>query len=147
VLGEAAGVLFMDDYAHHPTAVAATLRGLRRFYPRRRIVADFMSHTYSRTASFLNEFGEAFMPAHAVILHEIYASAREQGQESVSGRDLFRAVARSHPDVRYYEDPLDAVEDLESRLSAGDLFITMGAGSNWRLGRLLYERFSAKEHG
>jgi UDP-N-acetylmuramate--alanine ligase len=60
IVGEAGGILFMDDYGHHPTAIAATLEGLRAFYPRRRIVVSFMSHTYTRTAALLDEFASSF---------------------------------------------------------------------------------------
>ena len=77
IIGEADGILFMDDYAHHPTALRTTLAGLKEFYPGRRIVADFMSHTYSRTEALLEQFAEAFGDADLLILHEIYASARE----------------------------------------------------------------------
>ena len=62
MVGEAGGVLFMDDYAHHPTAIQKTLEGIRRFYPDRRLIVDFMSHTYSRTRALLPQFGTCFRP-------------------------------------------------------------------------------------
>jgi UDP-N-acetylmuramate--alanine ligase len=134
IVGEARGVLVMDDYAHHPTAVAATLEGIRAFYPGRRLVVSFMSHTYSRTRALLTEFGRCFGAADEVIIHRIYASARETNA-SVTGEDLAREVAKHHPLVSYAADPLDAAPRLVRTLHDGDLFITMGAGDNWRLGR------------
>ena len=77
VIGEGGGVLVMDDYAHHPTELTATLAGLRAFYPERRIVVDFMSHTFSRTLALLDDFGTSFAAADEVVLHPVYASARE----------------------------------------------------------------------
>jgi UDP-N-acetylmuramate--alanine ligase len=137
VVGEAGGVLFMDDYAHHPTAIEKTLAGIRRFYPERRLIVDFMSHTYSRTRALLPEFGRCFAPADSVYLHRIYASARETNEGGITGEDLYREVARRHPKVRYIEDPADAVSSLAGELAPGDLFITMGAGDNWKIGREL----------
>ena len=83
IVGEAGGVLILDDYAHHPTAIAATLAGYREFYPGRRLILDFMSHTYSRTRALLDEFGKALAAADILILHEIYASAREENPGDV----------------------------------------------------------------
>jgi UDP-N-acetylmuramate--alanine ligase len=134
VLGCARGILFMDDYAHHPTAIRETLKGIREFYPDRRIVVDFMSHTYSRTKALLTDFGESFEAADRVILHRIYSSAREVNRGNVSGRDLFDEVSKHHSDVVFFEEPLEAVSHLKSTLAKDDLFVTMGAGDNWRLG-------------
>jgi UDP-N-acetylmuramate--alanine ligase len=134
IVGEARGVLVMDDYAHHPTAVARTLEGIRTFHPGRRLVVSFMSHTYSRTRALLGEFGRCFTAADEVIIHRIYASARET-DASVTGEDLAREVAKHHSRVRHVADPLDAAPDLVASLRPGDIFITMGAGDNWRLGR------------
>ncbi len=145
VVGEAAGVLFLDDYAHHPTAVGKTLAGFRAFYPGRRLVVDFMSHTYSRTKALLSDFGRCFADADEVILHKIYASAREDGAGSVSGRDLFAEVSRNHSRVRYFEEPMDAVPLLRAELRPGDVFVTMGAGDNWKVGRELLRLFGGSQ--
>jgi UDP-N-acetylmuramate--alanine ligase len=137
ILGEAGGVLFMDDYAHHPTAIQKTLEGIRSFHPGRRLIVDFMSHTYSRTRALLPEFGRCFSEADAVVLHRIYASARETNEGGITGEDLFKEVSRHHPTVRYIEDPAQAAALLQGDLSPGDLFVTMGAGDNWKIGREL----------
>jgi UDP-N-acetylmuramate--alanine ligase len=138
IIGEAGGVLFMDDYAHHPTAIVKTLAGIRKFYPRKRVICDFMSHTYSRTRALLPEFARCFGSADLVILHKIYASAREKNAGDVSGRHLFDAVAREHGNAAYFEEPAEAIPFLRGELRPGDLFLTMGAGDNWKLGRELY---------
>jgi len=150
ILGEKGGVLFMDDYGHHPTAIAATLAGFREFFPARRLVVSFMSHTYTRTAALLDEFAACFDAADVLVLHKIYASAREVYKGGVDGRTLFEK-AREHiksvdskTDVHYVEEPLDAAALLKETLRPGDLFVTMGAGDNWPLGRLLFEQLEKK---
>ena len=141
VLGEACGILFMDDYGHHPTALRTTLAGLREFYPKRRIVLSFMSHTYTRTAALLEDFAASFGDADTVILHKIYGSAREEYRGGITGETLFQKTKALRSRVYYQEEPEEAAALLESLLRPGDLFITMGAGDNWKLGRLLLERY------
>ncbi|MDR0668533.1 MAG: UDP-N-acetylmuramate--L-alanine ligase [Treponema sp.] len=145
ILGEAGGILFMDDYAHHPTAIAATLDGLRSFYPGRRIIVSFMSHTYTRTASLLDEFAESLNGADIVFLHKIYASAREQYSGGVTGRVLFEKTAGKKDGVYYTDEPDEAEGPLRDMLKADDLFVTMGAGNNWTLGEKLYNYYRGKE--
>jgi UDP-N-acetylmuramate--alanine ligase len=139
ILGEAGGILFMDDYAHHPTAIRSTLEGLRDFYPRRRLVISFMSHTYTRTAVLFEDFAASFARADVLALHKIYPSARENYRGELSGRTLFERVKalRGAGELLYTEEPLAAAESLKGILREGDLFITMGAGDNWKLGRSL----------
>ena len=136
VIGEWLGILVMDDYAHHPTELTATLAGLRAFYPERRIVVDFMSHTLSRTLALLADFGSSFAAADEVLLHPVYASAREApaADSERIGRALFHEVARHHPRVRYCDTLAAAGTYLAATLGPGDLLVTMGAGDNWRVG-------------
>jgi UDP-N-acetylmuramate--alanine ligase len=101
-----------------------------------------MPHTYSRTKALLAEFGTCFSDAAIVVLHRIYSSAREQSDGSVDGNTLFREVGRHHPQVVYFEEPGESVAFFESTLRPGDLFVTMGAGDNWRIGRKLFDRMS-----
>jgi UDP-N-acetylmuramate--alanine ligase len=158
VLGEAGGILFMDDYAHHPTAIKTTLAGLKEFYPRRRLVVSFMSHTYSRTASLLNEFAASFDQADFLVLHKIYPSAREEYHGGVTGLSLFEKTRdrflqtgdKKHREGRkvvYAAEPGDASPGLTETLRKGDLFITLGAGDNWKLGRKLFSFYEEKEKG
>ena len=134
IVGEVGGVLVMDDYGHHPTAVALTLKGLKDFYPDRRLVVDFMSHTYSRTKALLEEFAASFAAADEVVLHKIYASARESDTLGIDGRTLFDATQKVHPHVQYFDEVLEAVPYYGQTLGPGDLLVTMGAGDNWKAG-------------
>jgi len=145
ILGESGGILFMDDYGHHPTAIRTTLAGLREFYPGRRLVLSFMSHTYTRTASLLDEFAASFDNADIVFLHRIYSSAREVYSGGVSGKtlfektqDYFSGTSGRNENLFFVEEPLDGFEPLKNILKPGDLFITMGAGDNWKLGEKLF---------
>ena len=139
IVGEAGGVLVIDDYGHHPTAVALTLQGLKDFYPGRRLVVDFMSHTYSRTKALLNEFAASFAAADEVVLHKIYSSARELDTLGIDGRTLFEATQRVHPRVKYFNEVLDAVPYYLETLKPGDLLVTMGAGDNWKAGTAYFK--------
>jgi UDP-N-acetylmuramate--alanine ligase len=141
ILGEAGGVLFMDDYGHHPTAIRGTLEGLKAFYPRRRLVVSFMSHTYTRTAALLDEFAASFEKADVVFFHKIYASARELYQGGVNGKTLYEKAGALRGEVYYVDEPLDAAEPLKKTLRPGDLFLTLGAGNNWPLGEKLFLYF------
>jgi UDP-N-acetylmuramate--alanine ligase len=143
IVGEEAGILVIDDYGHHPTAIRTTLEGFRSFYPDRRIVLDFMSHTYSRTAALLDEFAGSFEAADLVILHGIYASAREKYTGTVNGKDLFRKARERHRWVLYTENIHGAASVYLQHACPGDLFITMGAGDNWKVGQDVLSRLRA----
>lgn len=144
LVGEAGDVIVLDDYAHHPTAIAATLAGFRAFYPGRRLVLSFMSHTYSRTMALLEEFARALADADVLILHDIYASAREENPGGVDGETLAAAARRYNEHVHYVAGVQETVPLLERIIRPGDLFVTMGAGNNWRLGPLLLELLTAE---
>jgi UDP-N-acetylmuramate--alanine ligase len=141
IVGEADGILFIDDYGHHPTAIKATLAGLKAFYPGRRLVVSFMPHTYTRTAALFDDFAGAFGDADVLFLHKIYPSARETYTGGVTGRTLAEATQAHHPATRYVEEPLDAVPLVRDTLRPGDIFLTLGAGDNWRLGERVLEEF------
>ena len=145
LIATVAGVRVMDDYAHHPTAIQITLNGYRTFWPGSRIVVDFMSHTYSRTTALLDGFAAAFSDADVVFLNEIYASARERNSAAISGRDLARAMADHHGDVRFVADFAAAAEAIAAELRPGDLFVTMGAGDNFRIAPMVVERLQARQ--
>ena len=145
IVGAVEGVLVLDDYAHHPTAIATTLAGFRSFYPQRRIVLSFMSHTFSRTLALLEEFAKALGAADVLILHDIYASAREANPGDVDGSVLVDAVRDRSANkggpaaVHYVARVDDALPLIDRLLEPGDLFVTMGAGDNWKLGRAWLE--------
>ena len=138
-------VIIIDDYAHHPTAIKTTLAGFREFFGGRKIIVDFMSHTYSRTEALLDDFAAAFTDADIVILHKIYASARENSENAhISGKTLFEKVKDGGKNAYYFEEVLDAKDFALSELNKsggknGFLFVTMGAGDNWKLGRAVLD--------
>lgn len=146
VLGEVDGVLVMDDYAHHPSAIRATLRGLREFYDRR-ILVDFMSHTYSRSAALLDDFAGAFGDAAVVVVNDIYASAREQTAAQIDSAAFAQRLIDAHPDAHYRSDFGAAARYLADAAQPGDVVLTMGAGDNFRIAErvleLLQERSGA----
>lgn len=135
-------IVFVDDYGHHPTAVKTTLAGFRDFYSGKKIIVDFMSHTYSRTQALLKEFAQSFDSADTVILNKIYSSARENPADfSITGKTLADEAAKFHKDVHYKEDFDQAASFGAEILSKkacerypnGYLFVTMGAGDNWKV--------------
>lgn len=146
VLGEVGGVLVMDDYAHHPSAIRATLRGLREFYGRR-ILVDFMSHTYSRSAALLDDFAEAFGDAAVLVVNDIYASAREHASAQIDSAAFAQRLIDAHPDAHYRADFNEAARHLVDAALPGDVILTMGAGDNFRIAErvltLLAERNDA----
>jgi len=103
-----------------------------------------MSHTYTRTAALLDEFAASLLPADMVFLHKIYASAREVYNGGVTGRTLYEKTKALRDNVFYTEEPEDAAPELQGILQKGDLFITMGAGDNWRLGKKLFAHYAGK---
>ena len=135
IVGEARGVLVMDDYAHHPTAIRKTLEGIKTFHPKRRIVVDFMSHTYSRTQALLAEFGRCFGPADLVILQRSTLPRANPIRTASAAAICWQSRESRATTSVYFEEPLDALPYLLNELRAGDLFLTMGAGDNWKLGR------------
>ncbi len=139
LIGSYNDIIFLDDYAHHPTAIKALLKGLKEFYPTRRIIADFMPHTYSRTQALLNEFALAFEDADIVILHKIYSSAREVYNGGVNGLSLFEKMKKHKRMLYYFEQVLDASTFVLQTLKTGDLFVTIGAGDNWKLGKEVFK--------
>ena len=158
IIGEAGGILFMDDYGHHPTAIKTTLEGIKNFYPSRRLIVSFMSHTYTRTAALLDEFAACFNDADIVFFHKIYASARENYKGGVDGKTLYdKAKSIREKDSKenfsvagkretyYIEEYDDAFGPLCETLKSADLFITLGAGNNWPLGVRLFEHFSSMD--
>jgi len=136
VKGEAGGVLVIDDYAHHPTEIRATLAAARVRYLGRPIWAVFQPHTYSRTRALLDGFAGAFGDAEHVILVDIFA-AREQQDGSVSSRDILARMA--HPDARYIAALPEAASYLVAHLSPGAVLMTLGAGDGYQVGEMVLD--------
>ncbi len=143
-VGQWRGAAVIDDYAHHPTEVAATLQAARQAFPGGRIAAVFQPHLFSRTRDLCSEFGGSLMEADTAIVTGIYAS-REAPISGVSGEDVVaEARRRGHRQVRYCSDWSDVPERLEAPLDGrplgpGDVILTLGAGDIYRLARRLGE--------
>jgi UDP-N-acetylmuramate--alanine ligase len=133
--GEAQGICFIDDYAHHPSEIRATLSSARlRTTPDsdglsqyQRVVAVFQPHRYSRTMTFLEDFSQAFGDADYVIPTDVY-SAGEAQPLGVSGAGVAAAIAEHHPAVSYQETLDKVATHLQKKLKSGDLVIFLGAG-------------------
>ncbi len=135
-LGEFQGAEVVDDYAHHPTEVAATLAAARQVYPRRALHAVFQPHLFSRTRDLAAEFGRALLAADRVIVTDVYPS-REKPIAGVTGELVARAArAAGHARVDYCADWRE-VRGLLAGVSAGDVVLTLGAGDIYRLGQQL----------
>jgi UDP-N-acetylmuramate--alanine ligase len=134
-IGEVKGITVIDDYAHHPTEIAATLEGAKKFYPKARIWAIFQPHTFSRTKELFTEFSEAFSDADYVILQDIFSSAREQDSKEINSQMLAEAIQKNHPNAFYMPTASRVIDLLEKKSKEGDVVITLGAGDVYKLGR------------
>ncbi|HEY6628370.1 MAG TPA: UDP-N-acetylmuramate--L-alanine ligase [Acidimicrobiia bacterium] len=124
--GVVAGVTLIDDYAHHPTEVAATLSASAGVVPGR-VWAVFQPHLYSRTERLQDEFGEALSAADVVVVTDVYGS-REEPVPGITGELVAEAVGRRGGEVHYVAHKADLARFLVDRVSEGDLVLTMGAG-------------------
>lgn len=128
----------VDDYAHHPTEIAATLKAAKETQPRR-LVCVFQPHRYSRTQLLHEEFGRAFVAADKLVLTDVYA-AGEAPLEGISGETILEEVNRqSGQDVTYIQDKTQLAGFLRQQVQPGDLIITMGAGDIYKTGEELVE--------
>lgn len=143
VLGEVKDMLVIDDYAHHPTEIEATIQAAKS--TGKRIVAVFQPQRYTRTYFLLDAFSRAFSDADEVIITDIYSPAGEQRIEGVSSKRLVELIAaNSNPNVRYVPTKEEVRDLLASEIKPNDLVLTMGAGDIWKtayeLAKLLRER-------
>lgn len=133
--GKVGGVTIIDDYAHHPTEIKATLESAKN-YPHKSVWCVFQPHTYTRTKALLDEFAQALTLADHVILAEIYA-ARETDTLGISSADIKDKISLLGTDC-YYFPTFDEIENfLLTNCSEGDLLITMGAGDVVKIGENL----------
>jgi UDP-N-acetylmuramate--alanine ligase len=141
-LGEFSGVAVVDDYAHHPSELVATLSAARQAFPGRRLVAVFQPHLYSRTAAHGQAMGEALAAADLVFVTEIYP-AREQPIAGVSGRQVADAAERAGADACFEPTRADVGKTVYRALKAGDVVLTLGAGDITRVAPELVRWLSA----
>ncbi len=133
--GEANGILLVDDYAHHPSEILATLAAARLQIKQdstsvtsKRVIAVFQPHRYSRTRVFLKEFAKAFQDADVVVVTDIY-SAGESSINEITGEEVASAIAQYHPQVHYDSSLSELKSNLPKLLQPGDLTIFLGAGN------------------
>ncbi len=132
--GECKGVLVVDDYGHHPAEIRATLETAKACYPSRRLVVAFQPHRFSRTQALFGDFCKTFELADELLLTEIYP-ASESPIPGVNGMSLAQGIRQvSSTKVRFYPDFEMMENELPNILKPGDLFITQGAGSIYRIG-------------
>jgi UDP-N-acetylmuramate--alanine ligase len=139
-IGDAAGRVVLDDYAHHPTEIEATLDAASQGFPERRIVAVFQPHLYSRTRDFRDDFARSFFNADVLVVTDIYKS-RETPIEGVSGESV-ASLARDfgHRNVHYVPEKEALPDELMEISADGDVVLMMGAGDIWRYSRTFVER-------
>jgi len=133
--GTVDGVTVIDDYAHHPTEIRATLTAAKN-YPHKRLVLVFQPHTYSRTKAFLSDFAEVLSMADLVVLADIYA-AREKNTYGISSKDLLDVLAKKGTECFYFPSFEEIEKFLLKNCINGDLLITMGAGDIVNVGEHL----------
>jgi UDP-N-acetylmuramate--alanine ligase len=143
-VGEAAGVTIIDDYAHHPTEISATVAAARAMFPDRRLVVAFQPHLYSRTRDFAREFACALCACDAVYLTGIYA-AREQPIEGITSELIAAAFGAERRRLQWQGDRSALLEALGTDVKPGDVVITMGAGDITRVATELLHRLSAAQ--
>ncbi|KIL40314.1 UDP-N-acetylmuramate--alanine ligase [Gordoniibacillus kamchatkensis] len=131
VLGEAGGILVIDDYAHHPTEIQATIAAAKA--TGKRIIAVFQPQRYTRTYYLLDQFSRAFPEADEVIITDIYSPAGERQIEGVNSAKLVELIRQNSNDkVRYIPSRDEVQRFLSGYVKSGDLVLTMGAGDIWK---------------
>ncbi|MGQ0723164.1 MAG: UDP-N-acetylmuramate--L-alanine ligase, partial [Candidatus Eiseniibacteriota bacterium] len=143
IRSDADDVLIVDDYAHHPTEIAATLSAAREWRPGRRLVAVFQPHRYTRTRDLGGEFGPALAKADRVVVTSVYAAGEAPiaGVSSAVIADAARAAG--HANVSSVDSWEDAVDLILPETRPGDVVLTLGAGDVWKAGDLLAARLAA----
>jgi UDP-N-acetylmuramate--alanine ligase len=131
------GATVIDDYAHHPTEITASLMAAAN-YPHQRIICVFQPHTYTRTKAFLPEFAKALSLADIVVLADIYA-AREEDIYGVSSRDILKLLQEKGVESYYFPSFEEIENFLSKKCMNGDLLITMGAGDVVNIGNHLLQ--------
>jgi len=132
---ESEEITIIDDYAHHPTEIAATLAGARQFYPKSRIIAVFQPHQHSRTRLLLGDFARSFDNADLVLIPEIYA-VRDTPEDiaSVSSQDVVNLINKASEKASYFPDYPSTLTKLKEIIQKGDIVITIGAGPVYKIG-------------
>ncbi len=144
ILGEAAGILVVDDYAHHPTEIAATLRAAAEGW-QRRVVAVFQPQRYTRTQLLFHEFTDSFGHADVVFLTDIYSPPPETPISGVSAEIMAERMRAKGVNVRWVGEQEHLMQELLDHLDPGDIVITMGAGPIWKTARQLLVNLESRQ--
>jgi UDP-N-acetylmuramate--alanine ligase len=140
------GILVVEDYAHHPTEIAATLDAVSHLGGKR-ILAVFQPHLYSRTKFFTNEFAQSLLPSAKLLVTEIY-KAREEPMPGVSGLNIIKAArALGHQDAEFFEEKWNVPDVIEPLLKKGDIILVLGAGDIWKVADELADRVKKRASG
>jgi len=136
-VGKRGGAILVDDYAHHPEEIKATLKAAKELYPYKNIITVFQPHSYSRTEALFSEFAQSFSASGEVIILDIYGSARESSGQAHS-KKLADLINKYDPGkAEYIADIKEAVKFLKDKINNSDVIISMGAGDVWRVTREL----------
>jgi UDP-N-acetylmuramate--alanine ligase len=137
VIGEKNGIMVYDDYAHHPTAISATLKGLKQANPDKKILAVIEPHSFSRTKALLGNYKDAFKDADAVIITKIFP-ARDDSDFGVKEEDIIK-VAR-HGKIKSIKDFNQVVKEVKRKAEKNNIVIVMGAGKSYQLARAILNK-------
>ncbi len=145
IIAQADDITVVDDYAHHPTEIKATLSAARSYHNTGRIISVFQPHRYTRTQYFHDLYGQSFFNSDRVIVTDIY-SAGEKPIPQISGELIAESLRRyGHQDVVYIPDINDVPEYILSVASADDLVITLGAGDVWKVAKNISDKITTPE--
>jgi UDP-N-acetylmuramate--alanine ligase len=128
-------LVVVDDYGHHPVEIQATLKTAREVWPDRRLVVVFQPHRYSRTQTQMEHFWSAFHDSDTLIINDIFP-AGEEPIEGVNSEGIVEGIRNfGHKNAEHVATPKDTLKRLSQILQPGDVFMTLGAGNVWELGR------------
>jgi UDP-N-acetylmuramate--alanine ligase len=126
-------ILYMDDYGHHPLEVELTLSALKAKYPHKRLIVAFHPHTLSRTKSLLKEFGQAFGLADMILIPDIFASARELDDGSITSQNVVDEINKASSKASYLPTFDEIIQFIKKHRQPGDIILTMGAGNIYQI--------------
>jgi UDP-N-acetylmuramate--alanine ligase len=138
IRGEVNGVVVVDDYAHHPTEIRATLTAARARFPERKMWVVWQPHTYSRTKTLLNDFSKSFENADHLVVTNVYP-AREAMPSNFSANQIEKAIR--HSDVHFASDLTDAASYLLESLRPGDVLLVLSAGDAYKISNQVLEDY------
>jgi UDP-N-acetylmuramate--alanine ligase len=128
ILGKKNGTIFIDDYAHHPTEIAASYQAILEKYPHSKILIIFQPHQYSRTKLLFNDFVEELLKIENLALVEVYEVAGREDDEKIGSQNIIQALNKKQKKVIYFKDYQDAIDYLKKHYPKYDIIVTMGAG-------------------